>query len=172
MTAAAALPWIPPARPCHRFYYSCTADHQFPHHCRGHPTHPIGSLYSRDAFVTKLNTDGSGLVYSTFLGGTNSYDSGSTYGMGITVDAAGNAYVTGRLMPPVIFPLRRPPSRLPGAVIINTMMPLSPRTTLRLRTTCSPPTWGAAVSTPPPLLRCLTPAGAIVTSMLPAAPVN
>ena len=56
---------------------------------------PIGSLYSRDAFVTKLNADGSGLVYSTFLGGTNSYDSGSTYGVGIAVDPAGNAYVTG-----------------------------------------------------------------------------
>ena len=58
---------------------------------------PIGSLYSRDAFVTKLNADGSGLVYSTFLGGTNIYGSGSTYGIGIAVDPAGNAYVTGRL---------------------------------------------------------------------------
>jgi hypothetical protein len=41
-------------------------------------------------FVTKLNPSGSGLVYSTFLGGTRG--DGSS---GIAVDAAGNAYVTG-----------------------------------------------------------------------------
>jgi Beta-propeller repeat len=45
---------------------------------------------SRDAFVTKLNAPGSGLVYSTHLGG-----SGFDEGDGISVDAAGNAYVTG-----------------------------------------------------------------------------
>jgi hypothetical protein len=43
-----------------------------------------------DAFVTKLNPTGSGLVYSTYLGG-----SGSDDGHGIVVDSAGNAYVTG-----------------------------------------------------------------------------
>ena len=43
-----------------------------------------------DAFVTKLNADGSALVYSTYLGG-NSID----FGNGIAVDTAGNAYVTG-----------------------------------------------------------------------------
>jgi uncharacterized repeat protein (TIGR01451 family) len=43
-----------------------------------------------DAFVTKLNATGSGLVYSTFLGG-----SGDDIGNGIAVDASGNAYVTG-----------------------------------------------------------------------------
>src|SRR5207245_2772446 len=43
-----------------------------------------------DAFVTKLNPLGSGLVYSTYLGGSNSDE-----GFGITVDAAGDAYVTG-----------------------------------------------------------------------------
>ncbi|MBI5307398.1 MAG: SBBP repeat-containing protein, partial [Planctomycetes bacterium] len=41
-----------------------------------------------DAFVTKLNPTGSGLVYSTFLGGTN-HDIGN----GIALDASGNAYV-------------------------------------------------------------------------------
>jgi photosystem II stability/assembly factor-like uncharacterized protein len=43
-----------------------------------------------NAFVTKLAADGASLVYSTYLGGSNS-DAGS----GIAVDAAGNAYVTG-----------------------------------------------------------------------------
>lgn len=43
-----------------------------------------------DAFVTKLNPTGTALVYSTFLGG-NGLESGS----GVTIDAAGDAYVTG-----------------------------------------------------------------------------
>ena len=43
-----------------------------------------------DAFVTKLNSTGTALVYSTFLGGTN-----GDGGLGIAVDTAGNAYVTG-----------------------------------------------------------------------------
>jgi hypothetical protein len=43
-----------------------------------------------DAFVSKLNPTGSALVYSTYLGGSNS-DFGST----IAVDSAGSAYVTG-----------------------------------------------------------------------------
>ncbi len=43
-----------------------------------------------DAFVTELNPAGNGLVYSTYLGG-NSMDAA----YGITLDDAGNAYVTG-----------------------------------------------------------------------------
>jgi hypothetical protein len=43
-----------------------------------------------EAFVTKLNTAGSALVYSTYLGG-----SGGDIGDGIAVDASGSAYVTG-----------------------------------------------------------------------------
>jgi hypothetical protein len=43
-----------------------------------------------DAFVTKFNTTGSALAYSTYLGGSN-YDQGS----GIALDGAGNAYLTG-----------------------------------------------------------------------------
>ena len=44
-----------------------------------------------DAFVTKLNRDGSQLLYSTFLGGIGFDDSG----LGIAVDRRGNACVTG-----------------------------------------------------------------------------
>jgi uncharacterized repeat protein (TIGR01451 family) len=43
-----------------------------------------------DTFVAKLNATGSVLGYSTYLGGS-SFDEG----FGITVDASGNAYVTG-----------------------------------------------------------------------------
>jgi len=43
-----------------------------------------------NAFVTKLNPSGSGLAYSTYLGGC-SFD----FGQGIAVGASGNAYVTG-----------------------------------------------------------------------------
>ncbi|MGB9123772.1 MAG: SBBP repeat-containing protein [Candidatus Angelobacter sp.] len=43
-----------------------------------------------DAFVTKLNANGTALVYSTFLGGT-----GRDGGHSIAVDSLGNAYITG-----------------------------------------------------------------------------
>ncbi len=43
-----------------------------------------------DVFVTKLNPTGTGLVYSTLLGGSGGED-----GLAIAVDAAGNAYITG-----------------------------------------------------------------------------
>jgi hypothetical protein len=44
-----------------------------------------------DAFITHLNPDGNGLLYSTYLGG-----SGLDHAFGIAVDQGGNAYVTGR----------------------------------------------------------------------------
>lgn len=43
-----------------------------------------------DAFVAKLRSDGSALIYSTYLGGN-----GSAAADGITVDSQGNAFVTG-----------------------------------------------------------------------------
>ncbi|TFG92057.1 MAG: hypothetical protein E4H15_04550 [Syntrophobacterales bacterium] len=52
--------------------------------------HLPGYSGSIDAFVTKLNSSGSALSYSPYLGGNNS-DSG----YGIAVDVLGNAYVTG-----------------------------------------------------------------------------
>jgi len=53
-----------------------------------------------DVFVTKLNATGTALAYSTFLGGTEADD-----GIGITVDGAGNAYVTGLTASHADFPL-------------------------------------------------------------------
>lgn len=43
-----------------------------------------------DAFVTKLNPSGDGLVYSTFLGGGV-----EDMAMGLAIDSAGDAYVAG-----------------------------------------------------------------------------
>jgi hypothetical protein len=43
-----------------------------------------------DAFVSKLSADGRTLTYSTYLGGAD-----GDFGLGIAVNAAGNAYVTG-----------------------------------------------------------------------------
>ena len=50
---------------------------------------------SWDAFVAKLNANGTALVYSTYLGG-----SGDDGGKGIAVDGAGHAYVTGDTFSP------------------------------------------------------------------------
>lgn len=49
---------------------------------------------SSTVFVTKLNSSGSALIYSTYLGGSGS-PSGGDSGQAIAVDSAGNAYVTG-----------------------------------------------------------------------------
>jgi hypothetical protein len=48
---------------------------------------------AKTAFVTKVNAWGSGLVYSTYLGGSGVAQ--ETYAEGIAVDGAGQAYVTG-----------------------------------------------------------------------------
>ncbi|HVN81336.1 MAG TPA: SBBP repeat-containing protein, partial [Terriglobia bacterium] len=63
-----------------------------------------GPSICRDAFISKLNSDGTGLVYSTYLGGSS-----VDYGTGIAVDLSGNAYVTGVTRSPD-FPL------IPGTV--------------------------------------------------------
>jgi len=64
-----------------------TSSANFP---RASPLQATNGGGSYDVFVAKLNTTGSALVYSTYLGG-NGYD----FGYGIAVDSAGNAYVTG-----------------------------------------------------------------------------
>src|SRR5271166_6401499 len=60
-----------------------------------------GGLY--DAFVTVINAAGSGYVYSTFLGGESNDE-----GLGIAVDSAGDAYVTGFTSSSTKFPLKSP----------------------------------------------------------------
>src|SRR6185436_7431445 len=45
---------------------------------------------NRDGFVTKLNADGTGLIFSTFLGGGS--DDSAT---GVTIDNTGKIYIIG-----------------------------------------------------------------------------
>ena len=47
-----------------------------------------------DFFVTKLNASGSGLIYSTFIGGP-----GIDNANGLAIDLAGNAYIVGNVSP-------------------------------------------------------------------------
>ncbi len=45
---------------------------------------------NQDAFLTEMKPDGSALVYSTYVGGTQ-----IDYGTAVAIDSSGNAYVTG-----------------------------------------------------------------------------
>ncbi|MEG4970899.1 SBBP repeat-containing protein, partial [Microcoleus sp. B6-A1] len=54
-------------------------------------TTPAGNA---DFLVTKINPEGTALVYSTYIGGI-----GNEYGFGIAVDSQGNAYLTGQIDP-------------------------------------------------------------------------
>ena len=47
--------------------------------------------YFTDTFISKLNAAGSALVYSTYLGGTDSEQSSD-----LALDTSGNVYVTGK----------------------------------------------------------------------------
>jgi hypothetical protein len=58
--------------------------------CNGANNSVDAGTFWADAFVTKINPDGSGLGYSTYLGGCRG-DAGSA----VAVDAAGNAFVAG-----------------------------------------------------------------------------
>jgi hypothetical protein len=55
---------------------------------------PFQSAYgggSSNAFVTKINADGSSLVYSTYLGGSSDFN----FAQSIAVDSVGSVYLTG-----------------------------------------------------------------------------
>jgi hypothetical protein len=64
-------------------------------------TNKGSSNTASNVFVTKFTPDGSGLVYSTYLGGSGKADSiaaGPQYGdvaYGLALDSAGSAYITG-----------------------------------------------------------------------------
>lgn len=63
-----------------------------------------GTLAASEGFIAKLNAAGSALTYSTYLGGDD-----PDFCVGIAVDAAGNAYVTGETSSsdfPTLNPLR------------------------------------------------------------------
>ncbi len=57
---------------------------------------PVASAYqstyggNTDAFISKINPTGTGLIYSTYVG-----SGGVNYGNGIAVDSSGDAYITG-----------------------------------------------------------------------------
>ncbi len=53
----------------------------------------LNSVGYYDVFITKLNPNGSGIVYSTFLGGSN-----EDRGYGIVLDRFGNTYITGQTL--------------------------------------------------------------------------
>ncbi len=55
---------------------------------------------AHDAFVLKLRTDTTNLIYSSYLGGT-----GDDYGFGVAVDATGSAVIVGLTTSSVDFPL-------------------------------------------------------------------
>jgi uncharacterized protein (TIGR03437 family) len=82
----------------------------------GSPDFPTVSAYQAKmagkgaAFVTKFSPDGTSLLYSTFLGG-----SGSDRAVGIALDAAAAAYVTG-VATSTDFPTQSPyQAKLPGS---------------------------------------------------------
>jgi hypothetical protein len=52
---------------------------------------PTSQNSLEDTFVTKFNPGGTGLVYSTYIGGT-----GSDRGYAIAIDSSGNAYIAGQ----------------------------------------------------------------------------
>ncbi len=65
-----------------------TSSTDFPH-TKGSFQTSFGGVF--DAYLTELNPTGSGLLYSTYFGG-----SASDAGLGIAVDSAKNVYLTGR----------------------------------------------------------------------------
>jgi hypothetical protein len=78
------------------------------------------SQTTNDAFVTKLNSDASSLIFSTYLGGTN-----LNIARGIAVDAAGNAFVSGYTRSPD-FPTMN--AFQPMCASCTTIFPISPTT--------------------------------------------
>ncbi|HYM75014.1 MAG TPA: SBBP repeat-containing protein [Candidatus Dormibacteraeota bacterium] len=68
-----------------------TSSTNFPTQAPFQPTCASCSAGTSDAFITKINSSGSALVYSSFLGGSASDQANS-----VTVDAANNAFIVGQ----------------------------------------------------------------------------
>jgi hypothetical protein len=54
-----------------------------------------GTPYSSSAFITKLNSSGSQILYSSYLGATSSYYPNDSFATAIAADNSGNAYLAG-----------------------------------------------------------------------------
>lgn len=78
---------------------------------------PPPLCYTTNAFVTKLAAAGNALIYSTFLGGRNSFEP-EDVGKGISVDTAGNAYVGG-VTNSTDFPTNKPFDKTPGSGFVT-----------------------------------------------------
>ena len=76
-----------------------------------------GSSLCLDAFVSKLNREGTELVYSTYLGGSS-----IDYANGVGVDLQGNAYVTGVTLSSD-FPEVQGPGSSDGQIFVSKLDP-------------------------------------------------
>jgi hypothetical protein len=95
-----------------------------------------------DAFVSKLSPTGSALIYSTYLGG-----SGADQGFGISVDSAGNVYVTGTTSSPnypTASPLQKKNAGLNDAFVSK--IDVRVVTTTSISSSPNPSTHGQAVT--------------------------
>ena len=102
-----------------------------------------------DAFVIKLNPTGSALLYSSYLGGSES-QSGFEGGFGIAVDSSGNPYVTGQTAA-TNFPTKNPLQPTYGgggedAFVAKTSVPVETPTTTTLSSSLNPSIYGQAVT--------------------------
>ena len=114
--------------------------------CNGFPLTPgaFQTVCRRgDAFVTRFNSTGSALVYSTYLGGTY-----RDAGYGISVDSVGNAYVTGFTDSPASFPTKNPiqGAGAGGWDAFVTKIDVRAVTTTTLSSSPNPSTYGQAVT--------------------------
>ena len=64
------------------------------------------AISASNAFVTELNSTGTALNYSTYLGGSGDANGGGDAGAGIAVDSSHNTYVTGRPIRAIFRPPR------------------------------------------------------------------
>jgi uncharacterized protein (TIGR03437 family) len=89
---------------------------------------PPASSCLNIGFLTKLNPSGTGLVWSTLVGGpTDPTGNGTTNQIGAPrVDASGNVYITGQgaYNFPVVNPLQRPAQDLHGGVFVTKYDPM------------------------------------------------